>query len=139
MPAHPGNDYYEFPATGSIQRQANPILAEGLLAAGWNGPFTFAQAQALAQEGLQQQLNNAGSPTGGSVVSGALGIPNPLTGVNAIGDLAQRLTQKSTWVRVGEFVAGGIMIYVGLKAFFPSVVSAATAPVKKAAKASVFL
>lgn len=136
---HPGNDYYEFPPTGSIQRQANPFLAEALIAAGWNGPFSFAQAQQLAQEGFQGQANKAGSPTSGSLITGALGVGNPLTGVNAVGDLAQRLTQKSTWIRVGEFVAGGILIYVGVKAFFPSVVATATAPVKKAAKASVFV
>lgn len=73
------------------------------------------------------------------VTAGGGGVFSGLTGINALGDLAQRLSQKQTWVRVGEALAGGIMIYVGLKAFFPSVVSTATAPVKKAAKASVFL
>ena len=38
---------------------------------------------------------------------------NPLTGINAIGDFFQRLTQPSTWVRVAEFAAGGLLLYIG--------------------------
>lgn len=39
-----------------------------------------------------------------------------LTGINAIGDFFNRLTQSATWVRVGEVVAGGLLLYLGLKA-----------------------
>jgi hypothetical protein len=41
---------------------------------------------------------------------------NPLTGLNAIGDFFQRLSQPATWVRVGEFIAGGLLLYVALNA-----------------------
>jgi hypothetical protein len=37
-------------------------------------------------------------------------------GLNAIGDLAHRLTESQTWVRVGEAMAGLLLLYVGLKA-----------------------
>lgn len=40
----------------------------------------------------------------------------PLTGLAAVGDLAQRLSQGSTWLRVGEFIAGGLLLYIGLNA-----------------------
>jgi hypothetical protein len=36
-----------------------------------------------------------------------------LSGVNAIGDFFQRLTEPSTWIRVAEFAAGGILLYIG--------------------------
>jgi len=39
-------------------------------------------------------------------------ISAPLTGINAIGDFFSRLTEASTWVRVGEFVAGGLLLYI---------------------------
>jgi hypothetical protein len=38
---------------------------------------------------------------------------NPLTGVNAIGDFFTRLSDPHTWVRVGEFVAGGLLLFIG--------------------------
>jgi hypothetical protein len=39
-----------------------------------------------------------------------------ISGLAAIGDFFARLTQANTWIRVGEFVAGGLILYVGLKA-----------------------
>lgn len=66
------------------------------------GPFTNQlQAQAAANK-----LNATGVATPGNVAG-------QLTGVNAIGDFFQRLTQTSTWIRVAEFVAGGLLIYMG--------------------------
>ena len=41
-------------------------------------------------------------------------LTNPLTGLAAIGDFFQRLTQASTWVRVGEVLLGLALITVGL-------------------------
>lgn len=94
------------------------------------GPFrTQAEAQAVAN-----QKNGGSQATPGNITSQAT-----LTGLNSLGDLAQRLTQSTLWVRVGEAFAGGILLYVGLKAFFPTQVSALTAPVKKAGKAAMFL
>lgn len=39
-----------------------------------------------------------------------------LTGVDAIGNFFDKLGEGSTWVRVAEFVVGGLILYVGLKA-----------------------
>lgn len=111
----------------SALQDAVHILEPGLSAAcaAGNG-FDISALESLLQPGTSAAITAGGQFSG-------------LTGLNAIGDFFQRLSQKQTWVRVGEFVAGGILIYVGVKAFFPSVVNSATAPVKKAAKASVFL
>jgi hypothetical protein len=90
------------------------------------GPYTtqgLAQAQADKLNGAAASANPLTSPAS-----------NPLTGLNALGDFAQRLTQAQTWVRVGEVVAGLILIYVGLKAQFPQAVNTVTAPVKNTAK-----
>lgn len=57
------------------------------------------------------------------------------SGIGNTADFLTRLSDKNTWIRVGEFAVGGILIYVGLKAAFPSTVSAVTSVPKTAAKA----
>lgn len=58
-----------------------------------------------------------------------------LSGINAIGDFAARLTEPNTWLRVAEVAIGALLLYVSLKAMFPGAVGTVTAPVKTAAKA----
>lgn len=78
-----------------------------------------------------------------TLAGGATDNPNllaPVAGnsaVQGIGsdlDFITRLTSKNLWIRVGEFAVGGILIYVGLKAAFPSTVSAVTSVPKTAGK-----
>lgn len=70
----------------------------------------------------------------GNFIHGQFQIPNPVGGLEGIGDFFARLTEANTWLRVGEFAVGGILLYIGLKGLFPNAVSTVTAPVKKAAK-----
>jgi hypothetical protein len=77
-----------------------------------------------------KKLQEAGIPT-------APDLPNPLSGVNAIGDFFQRLTQPATWTRVGEVALGGILVYVAVRALaHGSGSSPAVKPVTKPAKAT---
>jgi hypothetical protein len=77
-----------------------------------------------------KKLQQAGIPT-------APDLPNPLSGVNAIGDFFQRLTQPATWTRVGEVLLGGILVYVGVRALAHGAGSSPAArPVTKPAKAT---
>jgi hypothetical protein len=94
-------------------------------------PFsTQAEAQTRAD-----QLN-----AGARAKTAALNpIGNPLTGVNAIGDLATRLTKSETWIRVGEFLAGAMLLFIGVKAFFPGTAGAIANGVKKTGKVVPFL
>lgn len=62
--AHPGNDYYVNIFTGTIQAQSNPILAAGLTATGWEGPYTWAQAKAKADQGVAARATPANPFTG---------------------------------------------------------------------------
>lgn len=60
---------------------------------------------------------------------------NPVVqGIGSDVDFLTRLTSKNLWIRVGEFAVGAILIYVGLKAAFPSQVAAVTSVPKTAAK-----
>lgn len=70
----------------------------------------------------------AGLPGAGSTVSGLT------SDVGAINNFLGALGQKNTWLRVGEFAVGAILLYVGLRSMFPSQVNAITGPVKTAAK-----
>lgn len=56
------------------------------------------------------------------------------SGIGDTTDFLTRLSTKNLWMRVGEFAVGAILIYVGLKAAFPSTVSAITSVPKTAAK-----
>lgn len=104
----PGGPWFVFPITGTIQRQSNPVAAVGLANAGWVGFPTQAMAKAYVNSNPATHVKNAGK----DAASGAL------SGINAVGDLAHRLTEASTWIRVGEIVAGGLLLYIGIQALF---------------------
>lgn len=93
------------------------------------GPFT---TQSQAQDWVNS-ANSAGNSPGSAVGAAvnATGL-NPLSGLS---DIAHRLTESSTWIRVAEVLAGFILLYVGLKAEFPTTVHTITEPIKKAGKA----
>lgn len=93
----------------------------------WNrheGPFaTQQQAQkASPPSGLQfigQAIGIVGAAganaAGGGIPSvSGVGVGNPLSGLAAIGDFFQRLTQANTWIRVGKVIAGGALLLIGL-------------------------
>ena len=61
----------------------------------------------------EQDITKTGSGTGG-FASNPKAIQNPLTGLAAIGDFFQRLTQANTWVRIGEGILGLILLAVGI-------------------------
>lgn len=65
---------------------------------------------------LSHQTNPAGTGVAGLGGASPLSGANPLSGVAAIGDFFSRLTNPNTWIRVGEFAAGALILYVGLKA-----------------------
>lgn len=83
--------------------------------------------QAWVKNGVVQVVNgqiainpNALKPDAPGVAPG-INAPNPLgtnplTGINAIGDFFSRLEQPATWKRVGEFLAGGILLWIGVNA-----------------------
>lgn len=119
----PGGPWFVFGATGTIQRQSNPLAAAGLANSGWIGFPTQALAKAFASHGVSGTVKNA--------------VPNPLSGVAAIGDFFNRLTQPNTWVRVGEVAAGLLLVYLGLNAAMRgtpvgNAVNSATGTAKKA-------
>lgn len=69
----------------------------------------------------------------GQAVSNAANIG----GIQAVGDFFNRLTQANTWIRVGEVVAGLIVLYVALNALMRNTaagdaVQSATSKAKKA-------
>jgi hypothetical protein len=106
-----------------------PFAAKFTLIGGYN---TKAEAQAAVDkfnsEPNPKKLSDAGIPS-------APDLPNPLTGINAVGDFFQRLTQPATWARVGEVVLGGILVYAGVRALSHGAVSSPAAkPVTKPAQ-----
>lgn len=130
----PGGPWFVFGGTGTIQRQSNPLLATALANSGWVGFATQSAAEAYAHSGVGGAARGAASDVN-------KGATTALGGINAIGDFFNRLTEANTWIRVGEVVAGVLILYIGLKATTSNTavgnaVKQTTAPVKKAAKAA---
>lgn len=44
-----------------------------------------------------------------------------LGGINAVGDFFSRLSERNTWLRVLEVAIGAVLLYVSVKAMFPTV------------------
>ena len=103
--SHPGNDYYVNDLTGTIQRQGNPLLAQALLASGWTGPYTWAEAKGLAA-GL--------AATGANNPSGAGATPTPKSISGATSGITGWLSQPNLWIRVGEILLGLVLVAVGV-------------------------
>jgi hypothetical protein len=99
------------------------------------GPFKTKAEATRAAHGYSGIVNEGGVGTGGGSGTGTLG---------DIGDFFHRLSEKQTWVRVGEVALGGILLYIGVHATAQgsaakSASKSVTRPVKKAAKTTVRL
>lgn len=100
-----------------------------------DGPFL---TQALAKKAADQTFLS-GIVNGLSTVMPDVKLPNPFSGVAAIGDFFNRLTDPATWVRVGEFALGGVLLYAGIRAMaqgsaVAGAASSVARPVKKVTK-----
>lgn len=96
--SHPGDDYYVFTSTGTIQAQSNPVAALALKASGWIGPYTWAVAEQKIGQG----------ETAGQVIGSAASDAGAVTG------FLGKLGDSSLWIRVAEVVIGLALIIVGL-------------------------
>lgn len=121
---HPGSDYFVNLLTGTIQRQSNPLLQAAMRAGGFSGPFNWAFASQLSNDKKQRQDILGATPGPASTIApGAGAAAQPaaeagtvLQGLPQIGAFFSALTQGNTWLRVGEVVAGLLLLYVGLNA-----------------------
>lgn len=91
----------------------------------------IADYKQAVKEKAQPGGPNASNPLAATLQASNLG------GLNAIGDFFNRLTQPNTWLRIGEFAAGGLLIYMGLTAAMrgtdaQQATQSVTKPVKKA-------
>lgn len=123
----PGRGYYEL----------SGIAEKELVATGAHGYTTKAQAGKhpnatsgfewnFVQAPLLDSFDAASLSPGGAGATGILvgphgtggvtGAVNNLTGLGALGDAANRLTQPNFWERAIEVIAGLILLYVGLNA-----------------------
>lgn len=141
--AHPGNDYFVNIVTHTIQRISNPLLQNAALAAGYIGPYDWSTAQGVAA-GLAHEAGT--TPSGTNPLTTAQqagkGATTALGGLSAIGDFFNRLTEANTWLRVGEVVAGLLLLYIGLNAAMRgtaagNAVQSATRTTKNVAKKTV--
>ena len=102
----PGIPVYFQGTQAQATARANETVKTGSTSNGPFGPFATKQDAEASWNSNAGNVQHAG--TGGPV-----NVPgSPLQGLAAIGDFFQRLTQASTWVRVGEVVLGLILLGV---------------------------
>lgn len=97
----PGGPWFADALTGTIQRQSNPVLAEGLAQ---SGQFVGFATQAEAQAFLAQSIPTAVKKPVAAVVGAA----------GTVGDFLGKLGQANTWLRVLKVVIGVVLVIVGL-------------------------
>jgi hypothetical protein len=124
----------------STNMQGSCVVVQGnalQIKAKYNGA---ARGPYSSQAAAQQVANQPGCGAPGPNIPGnpgqAIGqAVSGFTGLNAIGDFANRLTQANTWVRVGEFIAGAILVIIAINAMTKGPVrSATTGTIKSGAK-----
>jgi len=114
--AHPGNDYYVNLATGTIQRQSNPIAGGLLRAAGFWGPGTYASAKSIATERSAVAKGAAAGAVAGATGNVGPAVPaDPLTGIaSALEAFWSAVTDGKMWRSVWWIVLGANLAWLGL-------------------------
>jgi hypothetical protein len=110
---HPPGCYYVNIATGTIQRQCNPVLAIALAAAGYfgnPGPASATNAFATFDAAHAFAASQSGSAASGDVTGGVSSATKALGSLNPLAPLFQ----SNIWLRAGEFLIGIVLIGVGL-------------------------
>jgi hypothetical protein len=90
----PGGPYFVFPLSGTIQRQSNPVLAEGLAVSGWIGFPDMAAAENYAHN---QSIAHAADQT-----------------VKSTAGIIAELSNPNLWLRVAEVALGLVLVAVGI-------------------------
>lgn len=115
---------------GGIPGVAPPTAAFPQYGAGGGTPGSSAGWKVVTAKNTLEKQNfinqgilvwfttKAAADTFVSAQSNSLSNPDPtgLGGLADVGDFFHRLTEKSTWVRVGEVALGGILLYAGVRA-----------------------
>lgn len=94
-----------------------------LVGLGFHGYATEAEAEQHPNSANVFQMIVASPILAGNVPVGVANIPNPTsvaegagTAASAGESLAEKLMSGALWTRVAEFIVGGLLLYLGLKA-----------------------
>jgi hypothetical protein len=88
-----------------VAEAATAAEAAKLQGEGYKGPYaTKAEAQSAANTATSKATSTEFNPS----------LPNPLSGVNAIGAFFNKLGEANTWIRAGKVIIGGLLLVVGL-------------------------
>lgn len=122
--------YFYNSSTGGYANESPPALqyftyeTQLHLATGWHAYGSMQQMLAAIQKNHWPPPDSSKGLLGGSpapapgqpAISNA--VSSNLGGLQAVGDFFNRLTEANTWIRVGEVVAGLLLLYLGVNALF---------------------
>ena len=98
-------------ATEAQAKKAAPVGVLGLAGAVVGG---IIGGVASGDTGTSPVITVPTTSAAGSTAAGSSATGNPLSGLAAIGDFFNRLTDAHTWVRVGEVLLGVILLAIGV-------------------------
>lgn len=87
----------------SVQQVFDALVAEALGSGVGSGTAALGNVLGAVPAGVQAAANAVPSVT------------NPLDYLKDIGNTFDKLTDPHFWLRIGEFIAGGMLLYLGLK------------------------
>lgn len=108
-----GNSGDAYAADWTSYANKHPNISVKKAFVGWY--LSRAQIGKALGQSLGQAVGEAGKAINQIVKGTGAGLA-PLGGIAGIGDFFGRLTEASTWIRVAEVLAGGLILYLGLKA-----------------------
>lgn len=124
--------YASVPLNSATMGPGNPFSKNPNTAAAWLGGWVFDQTSHAIVNRIRSALVSAGNSIQGQIAPGvAAGLNNPFdqtvgsiaspfTGLSSIGDFFSRLTQSSTWIRIGEVILGMTLFTIGVNALLKS-------------------
>lgn len=93
--------WFVYSPTGTVQRQTNPVLAAGLIAAGWKGFPTEAAADAYAHDqSTAHHVDDARHDIAAA--------PETVAG------FLSKINDRGTWIRLAEGMVGLLLILVSV-------------------------
>jgi hypothetical protein len=116
------NKWYYNTESGQLENTSQALaVTSNLGLGGWHelnipGTDTGVQAAAAAKAEFPKAATPSYAPvTPAKVAQGAAGEAGvPLSGIDAVGALANDLTTQNLWIRVGKIVIGGALLLIGI-------------------------
>ena len=100
-------------STGNLSVVADPPPTGYHILPGSGGPYPTKPEAEAALKALNKVITTPEPLIPGTNIQ-VPSLPNPLSGIEAVGNFFNKLGEASTWLRIGEFILGLLLLTVGI-------------------------